>query len=320
MAMLLVMGTEVLMQEISSCPTLRVCLRPHRLQVHRAVCHHFLHINYRLNTVADPSPGGNYPTSSRPGVRRLPPTPGSSSSTVASPTTSFPMPEPEPYFDPSVRPGHYNADSYSSAASSSSAELLKKATTSTTPGRRLPITPGQHLTNYSRPPLPGLPPDPRSSASHHVLPSYPSSSSVSSAYPPEKVPYQIENGGYSSGYSPTAPRRPGTGGNSPSPQVNVYNADGGRIAQNGHQYSQSQPMVPQQYQHYNHAPPPSVGVHQTLNKSPSREYMMPQPDIPQASAPGRTDSLFPCKLIRFIRSPVTHYCERWRLAFGSEYL
>lgn len=69
-------------------------------------------------------------------VRRLPPTPTGSSST--SPTTSFANPEPEPYFDISQRPGHYNADSYSSSVST---DLLKKATAGSANGRRLPLAP-----------------------------------------------------------------------------------------------------------------------------------------------------------------------------------
>lgn len=289
-------------------------LRLHRPRAHKVVCRPFSRrSNRQLNTIADPSPTSSHYPSRSSGVRRLPPTPGSSSATT-SPTTPYSMPEPEPYSYPSARPGHFSTDSYTSTASTSSNELLKKATTSSTPGRRLPTTPGQlpGTSSHGRPPLPGLPSDPRPSASHHILPSYPSSSSINSSYPPEKVPYDTEDGGYSSGYSPAASRVPqDSGAGVQSPQVNVYNVDEGRVVNNGHYYSQSQPNVPQQYSAYNHASSYSLGVSQSLHKSPSREYMMPQPEIPRASTPGRTDSLSPCRTSLIMLCFIAYPYARW---------
>lgn len=215
------------------------------------------------------------------------------------------MPEPEPYFDPMARPSHYSTDSYASTQSSGSNDLRKRTTASSTSSRRLPITPVQSpgSSQYGRPPLPGLPSDPRPSASHHVLPAYPSSSSINGPYPPEKVPYGTENGGYGSGYSPTTSRGSQDPGSTPhSPQVNVYNVDERRTINNGHHYSQSQPAVQQQFSPYNHTSSHSLGVSQSLHKSPSREYMMPQPEIARSTTPGRSESLTPCKPIRYILS------------------
>ncbi|KAF8159396.1 CNH domain-containing protein [Crassisporium funariophilum] len=68
-----------------------------------------------------------------PTRRRLPPTPGGSSSSVASPLISFSMPEPEPYHPPgTARPTLYNSTSYASFASSSNgpSDLVRRTTTS----------------------------------------------------------------------------------------------------------------------------------------------------------------------------------------------
>ncbi|KAF5362320.1 hypothetical protein D9756_002193 [Leucocoprinus leucothites] len=255
-------------------------------------------------TPVSPTSSHSYPspTSSRPSaVRKLPPTPGTSSA-ATSPTASFPMPEPEPYtFDPSTRPSHYSTDSYASVHSSSSSSMRKKvAPPATAGGRRLPVTPGQTsgAAAYYRPSLPGLPSDPRPSGSH-ALPNYPSSSSVNATYPPEKVPYHTENGSYSSGYSPTASRTSHDPGGHPiSPQVNVYNADGRRAVNNGHHYSQSGSAITQEYSPYDHSSSQSLGVVPTLTKSPSREYFAPQPE----PSPSQTESLSPYNDAQLARS------------------
>lgn len=95
------------------------------------------------------------------------------------------MPEPEPYYEPSLpspRPSTYSADSYASAAGST--DLLRKATA----GRRLPPAPGS--TNGNRPPpnaprspAPGgLPTDPRPSSRPHPSARESSSSTGSVSY------------------------------------------------------------------------------------------------------------------------------------------
>ncbi|KAG6901533.1 hypothetical protein C0995_010832 [Termitomyces sp. Mi166 len=120
-------------------------------------------------------------------VRRLPPTPASSSVSNTSPTNMFAMPEPEPYMDPSAqsyyRPGHFSADSHSSTSSN---DLLRKAAATNANGRRLPAAPSSNGGTSS-----GLPPAP-----HRAL-SYASYESGSSS------------GGYSSPVSHNSYRPPG---------------------------------------------------------------------------------------------------------------
>lgn len=129
-----------------------------------------------------------------PGVRRLPPTPGSAKS--SSPT--FPMPSPEVYYDQSVssRPSVYSTDSFSSYTSSSaSSDLLRKATTGAS-GRYVP-----NVAVGDRPPSSGekppIPPHPAAykaaynqRASPASGPSVPSTTSSGdfSARPPGALP------------------------------------------------------------------------------------------------------------------------------------
>ncbi|KAF8887321.1 CNH domain-containing protein [Infundibulicybe gibba] len=135
--------------------------------------------NFQAAKKSQPPPRPQQSTSSSQsgGFRRLPPTPGGSSVT-SSPTTSFAMPEPEPYYDQgatSPRPSHYSVDSYTSAHST---ELLRKGTATSTASRRLPSAPARTSsmrpnTAGERPPVRGNSTDPRPSTHHGNNPAPP---------------------------------------------------------------------------------------------------------------------------------------------------
>lgn len=197
--------------------------------------------------------------------RRLPPTPGGSS-TTSSPTTSYGMPEPEPYHESgtSQRPGHHSGDSY--ASSTGSHDLLRKATAGSASGRRLPTAPA-HM-NGSRP---GLPSDPRPSirVAHTSYESHSSSSSTGnyatsisrepSYRPPGALP-------------PTAPGRHDTFSSlssTASTAFDAYDPDSRSNYSNGY-------YAPDKYQYQLPTPDSSssLGIPPPpLPRKPSREYM-----------------------------------------------
>jgi hypothetical protein len=194
--------------------------------------------------------------------RRLPPTPGGSS-TTSSPTTSYGMPEPEPYHEPgsSQRPGHHSVDSYTS--STGSHDLLRKATAGSASGRRLPAAPA--YMNGSRPIVPGLPSDPRPPirVAHTSYESH-SSSSTGGGYsnsitrePSYRPPGAL---------SPTAPGRQDTYSH-PSATFNAY--DEGR---NGNPNIYYSPLDKYQYQLPTPGSSTSLGV-PPIPRKPSREYL-----------------------------------------------
>ncbi|KAF8990665.1 hypothetical protein BDQ17DRAFT_1468681 [Cyathus striatus] len=216
------------------------------------------HQQYYAQEGLPPTPVHQANSSKNSGVRRLPPTPGSSSS---SPTTPISMPIPEPYYDSNSpqRPAHYTADSYattiSSTSTSSSTDLLKKATTGSANGRRLPQAPSgggypngsQPATNGRPSPLPGLPADPRPTSSptspHPSLSRGGGSYSASSGGPPYRPPGALP------------PAVPGYQENTPSvgqalssSGFDIYNMDNRNVS-NGHLHQQQQPYR-QQHQQY----------------------------------------------------------------------
>jgi RHO1 GDP-GTP exchange protein 1/2 len=160
------------------------------------------------------------------GLRRLPPTPtgSSSKSATSSPTNSFAMPEPEPYYEPSLpplpspqRPTYSPVDSYMSSSSSGSNDLLRRATASAN-NRRLPQAPNG-TPDGAKPPVPPLPYEHRpstqasydSSISSLAGDSYESSLTRLPTYrPPGALP-------------PTIPGRYSVGGQSPT--YDLYNGD-----------------------------------------------------------------------------------------------
>lgn len=209
-------------------------------------------------------------------VRRLPPTPGGSSST-SSPTNPFAMPEPEPYHEAGApRHGHYSGDSY--ASSTASNDLLRKATAGSASGRRLPPAPAtmngaRPSSNGGRPFIPGLPADPRPPVRVLSHASYESNSSSSTG------------GSYSSpvsresSYRPPGALPPSVPGRYDSEALPSLGFDNQSISSD---WSYQKPVNIHQYNPSVSRSSSALGIPAGLPRKPSREYLA-SPVLPALS-------------------------------------